>query len=302
MKPTLLVLAAGLGSRYGSLKQVDSFGPSGETIIEYSIFDALRAGFGKVVFVISREMEEDFNRSYKKKFPRGMDIEYCIQDLSDIPSGYKVPEDRKKPWGTGHAVLAAKSLVTESFAVINGDDFYGIDAYRDAFRFLFSLNEREFNQYCLLGYELEKTLSKHGLVSRGVCKLDVNDYLTELTERTKIGYRDNGIGYIGDNQVVHYLEPDTMVSMNMFGFTPTIFDYLEEYFEEFIEQNFENPKAEFYLPYVINRIIQGGYGKVKVLRTNAEWFGVTYKEDKPVVMEKLEHLAKVGSYPRNLWK
>lgn len=302
MKPTLLVLAAGIGSRYGSMKQVDKFGPSGETIIEYSIYDALRAGFGKVVFVLSAGFEEEFNQSFRKRFPRSIDIDYVIQDLTSIPRGYKVPEDRVKPWGTGQAVLVAKPTIVGPFAVVNADDYYGPDSYREVFRFLFSLSDREINQFCLMGYLLDRTLSRHGLVSRGICQLDINDYLLGIVERTKIGYHDDQIVWTDENQVSHPLDPSKIVSMNMFGFTPSIFNYLEENFEEFIREQFDNPKAEFFLPTVVNRIVDGGYGKVKVLRSKSSWFGVTYKDDKPFVMDKLADLVRQGVYPEYLWE
>lgn len=300
-KPTLLVLAAGIGSRYGSMKQVDKFGPSGETIIEYSIYDALRAGFGKIVFVIGPSFEEEFNTVFRKKFPSGIDIDYAIQDLTDIPRGYKVPVDRVKPWGTGQAVLVAKPKIEGSFAVVNGDDFYGADSYRELFSFLFSLTEREVNQFCLVGYQLNRTLSKHGLVSRGICQIDINDYLLGIVERTKIGYQDEHIVWTDENQVAHPLDPSKIVSMNMFGFTPSIFNYLEEYFEDFIRNNYDNPKGEFFLPTVVNRIVEGGYGKVKILRSKSSWFGVTYKDDKPFVMDQLARLVSKGVYPGYLW-
>ncbi len=302
MKPSLLVLAAGIGSRYGSMKQVDQFGPSGETIIDYSIFDALRAGFGQIVFVIGSNFEEEFNRSFRKRYPKEVEIDYVVQDVTNIPRGYKVPTDRTKPWGTGHAVLVAKPLLSGPFAVVNGDDYYGPESYREVFRFLLTLSEREFNQFCLAGYQLDRTLSEHGFVSRGVCQLDINDYLLGIQERTKIGYYDNKIQWADEYNINHTLDPSRIVSMNMFGFTPSIFNYLEEYFEKFIRDNFENPKAEFFLPSVVNKIVDGGYGKVKVLRSKASWFGVTYKEDKPIVIERIAKLIEEGVYPSSLWK
>ena len=302
MKPSLLVLAAGIGSRYGSMKQVDKFGPSGETIIDYSIFDALSAGFGQIVFVIGSNFEEEFNQFFRKRYPKDIDIDYVVQDLTNIPRGYKVPVDRTKPWGTGHAVLIAKPKLSGPFAVVNGDDYYGPEAYREVFRFLLTLTDREFNQFCLAGYQLDKTLSEHGYVSRGVCQLDINDYLLGIQERTKIGYYENKIQWTDDYNVNHPLEPSKIVSMNMFGFTPSIFNYLEEYFEQFIRENYENPKAEFYLPSVVNKIVDGGYGKVKVLRTKSNWFGVTYKEDKPIVIERIAKLVQEGVYPKSLWQ
>ena len=220
MKPSLLVLAAGIGSRYGSMKQVDQFGPSGETIIDYSIYDALRAGFGQIVFVIGGNFEEEFNRSFRKRYPKEIEIDYVVQDVTNIPRGYKVPTDRTKPWGTGHAVLVAKPLISGPFAVVNGDDYYGPESYREVFRFLLTLTEREFNQFCLAGYQLDRTLSEHGFVSRGVCQLDINDYLLGIQERTKIGYYDNKIQWADDYNVNHTLDPSRIVSMNMFGFTP----------------------------------------------------------------------------------
>lgn len=301
MKPTLLVLAAGIGSRYGSMKQVDHFGPSGETIIDYSVYDAIKAGFGKVVFIISANFEENFNSSFRKRFPKEINIDYAIQDLKDIPTGYTVPANRNKPWGTGHAVLAARSKVHEPFAVVNGDDFYGPASYGELFNFLSPLTDEGHNPYCLVGYPLEKTLSKYGLVSRGICQLDANDYLKGIQERTKIGLNGKRIVWTDEGGSGQPLDPSTIVSMNMFGFTPSIFQYLEEYFERFMQVDSDNPGAEFFLPTVVNHIIEKGEVKVKVLRANSQWFGVTYKEDKPFVSGELARLAESGTYPKNLW-
>ncbi|MDP4228655.1 MAG: sugar phosphate nucleotidyltransferase, partial [Bacteroidota bacterium] len=290
-----------IGSRYGSMKQVDHFGPSGETIIDYSVYDAIKAGFGKVVFIISANFEENFNNSFRKRFPKEINIDYAIQDLKDIPTGYTIPANRNKPWGTGHAVLAARSKVHEPFAVVNGDDFYGPASYGELFSFLFPLTDERHNEYCLVGYPLEKTLSKFGLVSRGICQLDANDYLKGIQERTKIGLSGKRIVWTDEGGSDQPLDPSTIVSMNMFGFTPSIFQYLEEYFERFMQDDSDNPGAEFFLPTVVNHIIEKGEVKVKVLRANSQWFGVTYKEDKPFVSGELARLAESGTYPKNLW-
>ncbi|MFN8208623.1 MAG: nucleotidyltransferase [Bacteroidales bacterium] len=302
MKPTLLVLAAGLGSRYGSLKQVDSFGPGGEAIIEYSVFDALRSGFGRVVFVIAPSMEKDFSQVFASKFPDEARVSYVIQDLKIIPERFQVPEGRIKPWGTGHAVMMAAKNIREPFAVINGDDFYGRISYEKVCQFLCSVKPDE-PRFCLAGYPLGNTLSKHGTVSRGVCQVDAEGFLTRIVENTKIGYAPDGsIVNTGEDGTITPLSADSMVSMNLFGFTPAYFDFLEKYFAKFLENNIQNLKAEFYLPFVVDELIHNGQAQVMVIPTPESWFGVTYKEDKPYVAEMLKQLTDKGLYPTPLWR
>jgi UTP-glucose-1-phosphate uridylyltransferase len=302
MKPTLLVLAAGLGSRYGSLKQVDSFGPAGEAIIEYSVYDALRAGFGRVVFVISPGMEKDFSQVFASKFPQEARVGYVIQDLSIIPEAFTVPEGRIKPWGTGHAVMMAAENIREPFAVINGDDFYGRISYEKVCHFLSSVKPEE-PRFCLAGYPLGNTLSKHGTVSRGVCQVDTEGFLTKIVENTRIGYAPDGsIVNTGDDGKVTPLSAGFMVSMNLFGFTPAFFKFLEKYFTKFLQENIQNLKSEYYLPFVVDELIRNRQAQVEVLPTPESWFGVTYKEDKPFVTGMLKQLTEKGLYPTPLWQ
>ncbi|MCK4920858.1 MAG: nucleotidyltransferase [Bacteroidales bacterium] len=300
MKPTLLILAAGMGSRYGSMKQVEGFGPSGETITDYSIFDAIRAGFGKIIFVISPKMEEEFVSSYIKKFPAELEIDYVIQDVNTIPDGIEISPERVKPWGTAHAVLMAKSKIQEPFAVINADDFYGRSAYSIIANYLISSSENEIGEFCLAGYPVTNTLSDHGSVSRGVCELDQNDFLVNIVERTKIEGSAADIFYTEDGKVLPISEK-AMVSMNLFGFTPVFFGKMEQYFLEFIKENSKNLKAEFFLPMVVQRMKDENAARTKVLRTDEQWFGVTYKEDRPHVLQMINKLVAEGVYPNNLW-
>lgn len=299
MKPTLVILAAGMGSRYGGLKQIDGFGPNGETIIEYSVFDAIRAGFGKIVFVIRESIEKDFKAHFGSKFEGKVDVEYVFQELDNIPDGLTVPEDRTKPWGTAHAVLVAKDAVQTPFAVINADDFYGRDAFETVAKAL-QVTSNDANSYYLLGYEVQKTLSEYGSVSRGICSVDDNGNLTDIVERTKI-YRDGNRIVYDENGSIQALNSQQPVSMNFMAFTPSAFTYYESYFNEFIKANVENPKAEFYLPSVLNRLITEGKAEVKVLSTTAQWFGVTYQEDKEAAVSKLNQLISEGEYPSKLW-
>ena len=299
-KPTLLVLAAGMGSRYGSLKQMDGVGPNGEAIIDYSIYDAIRAGFGKVVFVIRHSFAEEFKKMFNaERFGGRIAVEYVYQELDYLPEGFTVPEGRVKPWGTNHAVMMAAEAVHEPFAVINADDFYGEDAYKVIGSYLSELGDSE-NHYCMVGYEVNKTLSENGTVSRGVCTVDDNAFLESMVERTQIE-RVNGtiVYHDGDNDVP--LAENTPVSMNLFGFTPDFFGYSKEYFKEFLKSNEGNLKAEFFIPLMVNHLVGSGTAKLKVLSTSALWFGVTYKEDKPALVAKIEQLIEQGVYPRNLW-
>ncbi len=300
VKPTLLVLAAGMGSRYGSLKQMDGVGPNGEAIIDYSVFDAIRAGFGKVVFVIRHSFEADFKEVFNaERFGGKIEVEYVFQELDYLPEGFTLPAERVKPWGTNHAVMMASNAIHEPFAVINADDFYGREAYAAISAYLSEL-ENSTGKYCMVGYEVSKTLSENGTVSRGVCTVDVEGNLTSMVERTQIE-RVNGTILFHDDDADEPLEENTPVSMNLFGFTPDYFAHSEAYFKEFLAENIDNLKSEFYIPKMVNKVISDGTATMRVLRTSSNWFGVTYKEDKPQLMAKIEELIERGIYPRNLW-
>ncbi len=300
-KPTLVVLAAGMGSRYGSLKQIDAVGPAGEAIIDYSVYDAARAGFGKVVFVIRHALEREFREMFSpNRFGGAVDVDYAYQELDRLPEGCRVPEGRVKPWGTNHAVLCAADRVNGPFAVINADDFYGREAYETIAGFLRSASGR--GDYCMVGYRLENTLSDFGFVSRGECRTDADGYLVSLTERTAVTRTPNGIEYDDGHGNMTPIAPDTAVSMNLFGFTPDYFDYSEEGFREFLAESGSELKSEFYIPWMVNRLMSSGRARMKVLSSPARWFGVTYKEDKPEVMRRLRELAAEGTYPERLWK
>jgi NDP-sugar pyrophosphorylase family protein len=300
MAPSLVVLAAGLGSRYGSLKQMDGVGPGGETIIDYSIYDALRAGFGKVVFIIRRDIEADFREVFLKKLAGRIDVDYVFQELTDLPAGFACPADRQKPWGTAHAVLAAEPKVREPFAVINADDFYGAGGFAAMADFLRGPGGANSN-YAVVGYGLRGTLSEHGSVARGVCEVDARGYLTGIVERTQIEKTAQGIIYRHADGRMTVLPETTIVSMNFWGFTPTIFGHSRAEFGRYLGENIHNPKAEMFIPLVVNELIKSGQASVKVLPTADHWFGVTYKEDKPRVMAELEKLVAAGAYPRFLW-
>ena len=301
MKPTLLILAAGMGSRYGSLKQVDPVGPSGETILEYSVYDAIQAGFGKVVFVIRRDIVNDFKEIFIHKLRKHVEVEYVFQELDMVPAGITVPADRVKPWGTAHAVMVAASKIKEPFAVINADDYYGVDAYLKMAGFLTGLNVTQAT-YSMVGFDLNNTLSEHGFVSRGICVEDSNSLLVTVAERTKIGRDKIGVAYRDENDQPVYVDEKSIVSMNYWGFTPSFFAQLEDHFHSFIKTNVTNPKAELYLPSVIDELIKSKQASVKVLHSADRWFGVTYKEDKPLVVAKIKELVHLGSYPPNLWE
>ena len=302
VKPTLLVLAAGMGSRYGALKQMDGVGPNNEAIIDYSIYDAIRAGFGKVVFVIRHSFADAFTAQFNaERFGGKIEVEYVYQELDCLPEGFTVPEGREKPWGTNHALLMAKDAIHEPFAVINADDFYGADAYRVIGEYLSGL-AGEKNHYCMVGYEVNKTLSENGTVSRGVCTINEEGFLQSIVERTKIERNAEGTIVFHDLGEDEALAENTPVSMNLFGFTPDYFEYSEDYFRTFLSDpaTQSNLKAEFFIPLKVNNLI-GSTAKLRVLSTTANWFGVTYQADKPQLMAKIEQLIEAGVYPRNLW-
>ncbi len=301
MKPTLLVLAAGMGSRYGGLKQVDPVGPSNEAIIDYSVFDAIRAGFGKIVFVIRKDIEDLFKEKISAKFADKIKIEYAYQSVEAfLPEGFVIPEGRTKPWGTGHAVLVAKNLVKEPFAVINADDFYGQESFQILGDYLSNAKDAEFADFSMVGFPLSNTLSEFGTVSRGVCDFDSEDNLQTIAEKTSISKNGNG-GVYTENNIEIELAGNTTVSMNMLGFTPVLFEYLEKMFFEFLKEEGDQVKSEFYIPTVISNLISTNIAKVKVLQTNSKWFGVTYKDDKPFVVDGVAQMVKNGDYPTPLF-
>jgi len=299
MEPTLVILAAGLGTRYGGVKQMDKVGPSGESIIDYSIYDAIKAGFKKVVFVLNPKIEKDFKEIYEPRLKGRIKTGYVLQELTKIPEGIKFNSERVKPWGTAHAVMMTKDVVNEPFAVINADDFYGRDAYFVMSEFLQKVKNDE-AEYSMVGYLLKNTLSDHGSVSRGVCETDENGYLTDVVERTSIERKGGKVVYVEDAQEVE-VDENSIVSMNFWGFTPLFFSQLEENFIEFIKENADKLKAEFFIPLVVNNLIKNNEAKVKVLKSDAQWFGVTYKEDKPITIKQINKLIESGVYPENLW-
>ena len=297
MKPTLVILAAGMASRYGSMKQVQSFGPGGETIMDYSIYDAIRAGFGKVVFIIRAQYAAQFQSIFEPKLKGLIETEYVFQELDSFTNGYSFPTDRSKPWGTAHAVLCAKEVVKEPFAVINADDFYGRNAFEQAVRFLqMGCDTRTFG---IVGYDLAATLSEHGTVNRGVCQLNKEGDLASITERINIA-RVNGIIACQDGLTPETLSEDTKVSMNFWCFATSFFDRTATQFVNFLNQSGQELKSEFFIPLVADQFIQEG-GKIKVVPTQSSWFGVTYKEDAPFVQQSLEILINAGEYPSKLW-
>ncbi len=301
MKPTLFVLAAGMGSRYGGLKQLDGLGPNGETIMDYSIYDAIRAGFGKVVFVIRSSFEQDFKTVVINKFKDLIETDIVFQEISKVPEGSTYIAEREKPWGTNHAVLMGKEAIHEPFAVINADDFYGKESFAVLADFLRSVEGKQ-NEYCMVGYRVGNTLSESGAVSRGVCVVDENDYLQNVVERTHIEEKGGTISFKDENGEDIALHPNTPVSMNMWGFTPDYFNYSEEYFKEFLAENGQKLKSEFYIPLAVNNLIVQGKASCKVLDTPAKWFGVTYAEDRPQVVLKINELIRKGVYPEKLYK
>lgn len=296
MKPTLLVLAAGMGSRYGGLKQMDGVGPNGEIIMDYSIMDAIHAGFGKVVFVIRHSFENEFKSKINAEhFHNQIEVEYVYQELDKLPAGFSVPEGREKPWGTNHAILMAKEVIHEPFAIINADDFYGRDAFVVMANYLKTLEGTK-GKYCMVGYRLENTLSENGTVSRGVCQTDAEGLLVGMTERTAIGRTANGIEYKDADGSMHPLPADATVSMNLFGFTPDYFLESEKLFVDFLKEHGNELKSEYYIPFAVNTFIDNGYATMQVLKTSAQWFGVTYKEDRPMVVARLQKLHEQGIY------
>lgn len=301
MKPTLFVLAAGMGSRYGGLKQLDGLGPNGETIMDYSIFDVIRGGFGKIVFVIRKDFEEDFRKKIISKYENHIPVEVVFQSIDKLPEGFTCPAERVKPWGTNHAVLMGKEVIREPFAVINADDFYGRDSFAVIGKFLSELPEGAKNTYCMVGFRVGNTLSESGTVARGICSTDENRHLTTVVERTEIMRINGVVSYKDENGEWVGIEDNTPVSMNMWGFTPDYFNYSEEYFIDFLKENIDKPKAEYYIPLMVNKLINDGTATVEVLDTTSRWFGVTYAADRQGVVDKLQALADSGEYPSKLF-
>ena len=303
MKSTLLLLAAGMGSRYGGLKQLDGLGPNGETIMDYSIYDAIKAGFGKIVFVIRKDFEDDFRQKVLSKYEGHIPAEVCFQAMDKLPEGFTVPEGRQKPWGTNHAVMMAKGLINEPFCVINCDDFYNRDAYMVMGKFLSELPEGSKNRYSMVGFRVGNTLSENGTVARGICSKNNEGHLTEVVERTEIMRVDGKVCYKDEEGKWVAVEDNTPVSMNMWGFTPDYFEYSDEYFKEFLSdaKNMENLKAEFFIPLVVNNLIHAGTATVKVLDTTSKWFGVTYAADRQATVDRIKKLIDEGVYPNRLF-
>jgi UTP-glucose-1-phosphate uridylyltransferase len=299
MKPTLLILAAGMGSRYGGIKQLDGFGPNGETIIDYSLFDAIKAGFGKVVFIIRKELKEDFTQIFGPKLEGKIEFDFAIQSVENYLPSNLAGVKREKPWGTGHAVLCAKDYTSTPFAVINADDFYGFDAYKTMADFLAN-NENE-QIHSMIGYQIKNTLSENGTVSRGVCETNADGYLENVVERTKILKNNNGEIVFLDNGEPVVLGENTLVSMNFWGFMPNVFNEIEKMFHDYANENVDSPKSEFYIPKVMSHLIENNLGKCKVFESTADWFGVTYPEDKPDVTNAIQKLINLGKYPSELW-
>lgn len=298
MKPTLLILAAGMASRYGSMKQIDGFGPNGETIIDYSIHDAIKAGFGKVVFIIKEEFVDNFKAIFEPKLNGKIETDYVFQNFDLKQFGIEEEIYREKPWGTAHAILSARNTIKEPFCVINADDYYGFDAFNKMVEFL--NNEATDSNYSIVGYQIGKTLSDFGSVSRGVCKTSDAGYLEEITERTQVYKKGDTIVY-EENGVEYPLAYNTPVSMNFWGFTPAVFKLTEDLFKVFALANKDKPKAEFFIPLIGENLVKSNTASFKVIPTDSQWFGVTYKEDKPFVQNCIDELVKNGTYPENLW-
>ena len=304
-KPVLVIMAAGMGSRYGGLKQIDPIDKEGHIIMDFSIFDAKRAGFEKVVFIIKKENEADFKEAVGKRMESVMEVEYVFQDLHNIPEGFEVPEGRVKPWGTAHAVLSAIDVVDGPFAVINADDYYGRDAFQKIYDFLSTTEDDDKYRYTMVGYQLKNTVTENGHVARGVCTLDENDYLVKVEERTRIEKKGDGIAFTEDDGATWQELPiDSVVSMNMWGFSASFLKEIKAGFADFLEEGLaKNPmKCEYYLPSVVTKLLVEDRATVTVLETTDKWYGVTYKEDKPLVMEAIQKMKDNGVYPQQVWE
>lgn len=301
-KPSLVILAAGMGSRYGGLKQLDQFGPNGEAIIDYSLYDALQAGFGKIIFIIREAFKTDMIKAFAHKLEGKAEYHFVNQDISMVPLGIPIHPERTKPWGTAHAVWVARDFIQEPFGVINADDFYGAESYKTLADFLNTLPDTDVSSYCTVGYYLRNTLSEHGTVNRGICDVDSDNFLKGVNERTKIKRFDDGvIRYNSDSSNPQPLQDNCFASMNMWGCVPHYFQVMDRHFKSFLEENGMDPKSEYYIPTVIDYMIAEKLATVKVLPSESSWFGVTYPEDKPAVMEAIQKLVDDGKYPPNLW-
>jgi NDP-sugar pyrophosphorylase family protein len=299
MKPTLLVLAAGMGTRYGGNKQLDEVGPSGETIIDYSIYDAIRAGFGKIVFVIRRDIEEQVKERFVEKLHDKIEIDYVFQEITNIPGGVMVSPERQKPWGTSHAILVTKQKINEPFGVINADDYYGVDSFNILRDFL--INDKDSNRYCIVGYKLGNTLSEHGHVNRGVCQAGSDGFLKKIVETRQIEKtRDGAVAPGPDGKPLHFTGNE-IVSMNLWGFKPSCYDFLGKEFRNFINEKGMDLKSELDIPTSVDKFVKSGEIKIKILMTNERWFGVTYREDKPFVVESLKKMIRKGIYPARIY-
>ncbi len=296
-----MILAAGIGARYGGLKQMEPVGPGGEAVLDYAVFDAKRAGFGKFIFVIRRSIEHDFRNVFGHRLAKHVDVDYACQELDMVPSGRHVPTGRMKPWGTGHAVLCAAPLLDRPFAVINADDFYGAESFRVLARFLMQSPPAKPDLFAMVGFQLDRTLSAHGTVARGICQIDAEGYLTSVEELTAINSHSGGVRNREADGSFRKLTGQEIVSLNCWGFTLGLLDGLRRLFGEFLDQNPANPKAEFYLPTAVNALIQERRARVKVLPTPCRWFGVTYREERASVTERIRSLVRAGEYPERLW-
>ncbi len=299
MKPTLLVLAAGMGSRYGGNKQLDEVGPSGETIIDYSIYDAVRAGFGKIVFVIRRDIEDQVRERFYEKLNGRIEVDYVFQEITNLPEGVKVSPERQKPWGTSHAILVTKEKIKEPFGVINADDYYGVESFRILRDFL--VNDQDPNNYCIVGYKLGNTLSEHGHVNRGVCKAGPDGLLVNIVETRQIEKTGDGAKAPGENGEILHFTGDEIVSMNLWGFKPSCFDFLGQEFRAFINEKGMDPKSELDIPTSVDKFVKNGEITIKILMSNERWFGVTYRDDKPFVVESIKKMVRKGIYPARIY-
>lgn len=301
MKPSLLIIAAGMGSRYGSLKQIDPIGPNGEIIIDYSIHDAIKAGFGKLVFVIRHYFEDAFREKIGSKFDGIVETAYAYQELDKCLDGFALPGGREKPWGTGHAVLAAKNVINEPFAVINADDYYGQDSFSMIYDYLANSDPAKTTDYSMVGFVLRNTLSEYGTVARGVCQCDDQMFMTKVVERTKVEKAGNAARYFDEDGTANSLTGDEIVSMNLWGFQPSVFSHLQSKFNDFLRKQGNDNKAEFFIPFVVDELVESGQASVKILKSHDQWFGITYREDKPKVIARVNSLIKAGIYPEKLW-
>jgi UTP-glucose-1-phosphate uridylyltransferase len=299
MKPTLLVLAAGMGTRYGGNKQLDEVGPSGETIIDYSIYDAIRAGFGKIVFVIRRDIEEQVRERFDKRLKGRVEVDYVFQEITNLPVGVKVSPERKKPWGTSHAIIVAKDKIKEPFGVINADDYYGVESFKTLHDFL--VNDKDPDCYCIIGYKLKNTLSEHGNVNRGVCSIGNDNLLNSIVETVQIEKTPDGAKAPAAGGIKIRLTGEEVVSMNLWGFKQSCFGFLEEEFRDFISKSGMDLKSELYIPTALDRFVRSGKITIKILMTNEKWFGVTYREDKPSVVESITKMINKGVYPVKIY-